>query len=110
MANEFESNSSSPVSAPTDSETKSTGSTGYGIISWLNRSIKKYKEHPPKELVEEYIQAHPELTYEEAEKKLDFDDLQQYLLKKLDAGYSEYMDHPDIPSPQLMKIILDSKA
>ena len=65
MANEFENNSSSPVSAPTDSETQSTGSTGYEIISWLNRSIKKYKEHPPKELVEEYIQAHPELTYDD---------------------------------------------
>ncbi len=56
------------------------------------------------------MKSHPALTYEEAEKQIDFDDLTQFLLKKLDAGYSEYMDHPDIPSPQLMKEILDSKA
>ncbi|MBE5956694.1 MAG: hypothetical protein E7253_09600 [Lachnospiraceae bacterium] len=98
------------VSAPSESEPKSKGSAGYEIISWLNRSIKKYKEHPPKELVEEYLEKHPELTYEEAEKKLDFEDLQQFLLKKLDAGYSEYVDHPDMPSGKLMKEILDSKA
>lgn len=98
------------VSAPSDSETNSTGSAGYEIISWLNRSIKKYKEHPPKELVEEYMQKHPELTYEEAEKKLDFGDLQQFLLQKLDSGYSEYVNHPDMPSGKLMKEILDSKA
>jgi len=106
MAHELENN----VSAPSDSETKPSGSTGYEIISWLNRSIKKYKEHPPKELIEEYMQTHPGLTYKEAEKNVDFNDLTQYLLKKLDAGYSEYMDHTDIPSPKLMKEILDSKA
>ena len=110
MPSELENNTSSPLSAPTDSETKTTGSAGVEILSWLNRSIKKYKEHPPKELVEEFMKSHPALTDEEAEKQIDFDDLTQFLLKKLDAGYSEYMDHPDIPSPQLMKEILDSKA
>ena len=110
MPSELENTTSSPVSAPTDSETRTTGSAGVEILSWLNRSIKKYKENPPKELVEEFMKAHPELTSEEAAKKIDFDDLTQYLLKKLDAGYSEYMDHPDIPSPQLLKEILDKKA
>ena len=68
------------------------GLAGYEIVHWLNKSLKTCKEHPPKILVDAVVQS-TGATYGEAEKQVFFDDIVDYILKQLEAGYSEYSDH-----------------
>lgn len=81
-----------PISTPANTDDPPVGLAGYEIVHWLNKSLKTYKEHPPKILVDAVVQS-TGATYEEAEKQVSFDDIVDYILKQLEAGYSEYSDH-----------------
>lgn len=92
MANELDHASATPSSMPANSDDPPVGLAGFEIVHWLNKSLKTHKEHPPKILVDAVAQS-TGATYEDAEKQVSFDDIVDYILKQLEAGYSEYSDH-----------------
>ena len=57
MANELDHASATPVSLPVNSDDPPVGLAGFEIVHWLNKSLKTYKEHPPKILVDAVVQS-----------------------------------------------------
>ena len=111
MANELEQASATPISMPVNSDDPPVGLAGFEIVHWLNKSLKTYKEHPPKILVDAVVQS-TGMIYEEAEKQVPFDDIVDYILKQLEFGYSEYADYLDktrIPDGAVLRQILNQQ-
>lgn len=106
MANELDNNVVPLTDVPTDPQKEHTGSASLEMLSWINRSIKAYKQQPPKGLVNAIMQE-TGLSYEEAEKQVTFEDITSYILKELDVAYSEYLEQPDIPNARLLREILE---
>lgn len=111
MANELEQASATPISMPASTDDPPVGLAGFEIVHWLNKSLKTYKEHPPKILVDAIVQS-TGVTYEEAEKQVPFDVIVDYILKQLEAEYSEYADYLDktrIPDGAVLRQILNQQ-
>ena len=68
MANELDHASATPISMLVNSDDPPVGLAGFEIVHWLNKSLKTYKEHPPKILVDAVVQS-TGATYEEAENR-----------------------------------------
>lgn len=57
MANELEQVSSTPIPKPASTDDPPVGLAGFEIVHWLNKSLKTYKEHSPKILVDAVVQS-----------------------------------------------------
>ena len=111
MANELDHASATPISMLVNSDDPPVGLAGFEIVHWLNKSLKTYKEYPPKILVDAVVQS-TGMTYEEAEKQVPFDYIVDYILKQLEFGYSEYADYLDktrIPDGAVLRQILNQQ-
>lgn len=111
MANELEQASATPISTPANTDNPPVGLAGFEIVHWINKSLKTYKEHPPKILVDAVVQS-TGITYEEAEKQVSFNDIVDYILKQLESGYSEYanyLDNTRIPDGAVLRQILNQQ-
>lgn len=111
MANELDHASATLISNPANSDDPPVGLAGFEVVHWLNKSLKTYKDHPPKILVDAVVQS-TSITYEEAEKQVFFDDIVDYILKQLESGYSEYADYlgkTRIPDGAVLRQILNQQ-
>lgn len=55
MANELDHASATLISNPANSDDPPVGLAGFEVVHWLNKSLKTYKEHPPKILVDAVV-------------------------------------------------------
>ncbi len=82
----------------------------YELVHWMNRQLKKYHNHPPKNLVKT-IAKEKRISCRKAKKEITPDMVISFLVEKVGEASGRYGDTAIEPDPALMrKILLDIEA
>lgn len=82
----------------------------YEIIHWMNRQLRKYHDHPPKQLVKKIVQEKG-ISCRKAKKEITQEMVIEFLVRKVGEASGKYGETAMEPDPTLMrKILLDIEA